>query len=242
MPADVPSLFLVCSASADFVDSMADLLSETALPWQELDRTDRLLTDGGACAAVIVDGRNPELTNLVLSLRQQSPWHELPVVMVGGEPRRDLSHVSHLTQAALPQEPETLEWLLRKVVGSRAKLPVSPGTEMRASYRYRSNEPCTVEMDLKLVDISEGGAQLASPFPFKEGTVVRLNLRSLGSDSPLSVSFRILRVRRCERPPSSYRIHGQFVELTSTQHRQIRKVLVRQQFMAAQRVRTLSHI
>lgn len=237
--ANATSLFLVCSSNPDFSRKVADLMDETVLRWATLDASGPLAA--GNCAAVLLDGEDTELTNLVIGVRRESDWNDLPLVILGGESRQDLTQERSVTQADFPKDSQVLEWILRRQASSRVPLPIAGGAESRQSYRYRSGQPCVVEVDLKLVDFSEGGAQLESSVPFRQGSIVRLNLANLDSELNLILSLEILRVHCLGANENYFRLQGQFVDLTPTQRRSLGKLLLKMQTSVAQQARAITH-
>lgn len=235
------SLFLVCGNNPDFTNRVGALLDECGLAWTRPQTMGYLERDRLPCAGVLVEGEDVELTNTVLDARSRNGWADIPIVILGGEFRNELPTGNGLTQIAMPLDSQPLEWVLRKVASPTIPVPAEPGSENRSSFRYRCDAECWISMDLKVTDVSEGGAQLQFAFPLPEGATIRLFLGELEPRSDLAVSFRILKTRG-PTADGDYRIHGKFVELTGSQRRQLRKILVWQQVRLAQRVKQLSHI
>lgn len=240
MIASATSLFLVCSSNSEFSRKVAELLDETVLRWAPLNASVPLAAD--TCAAVLLDVEDAELTNLVIGVRRESTWNDLPLIILGGEPRRDLAAERSVTLVDFPKDSQVFEWILRRHASPRVPLPVADGAEDRRTYRYRSGQNCVVEVDLKLVDLSEGGAQLESSVPFDQGSIVRLNMANLDSELSLTLSLEILRVHCLGEDGNRFRLHGRFVEVSPSQRRALGKLLLKMQISVAQQARAITHI
>jgi len=233
---------LLIASSPGFTERMSVVLRVSDLKWAVLkELREMFYNQPKDLTFLLIDGNDSLRTDAIHWTRSISGWSTMPIIVVGGQASVDdqedanLKHVLSLDSAA------QLSSVIRDTIMERvARLTANPGSERRTSFRINCNLSAAVEFPIRVLDISEGGAQVESPASVPPGTIVTFNVKETFTVFPKAIRMEVLYVRPTEDVPPKYRLHGRFADTSPDFRREIRRLLLKLQVTVTQRVLQLT--
>ena len=182
-------------------------------------------------ACMFMEEQTGDFEKELAYLRSRWNWKHFPIFVFTPIKATAVSADQLVIRAEWPQSPLNLEKLVTSYLKSRQQ---ADPASLRSSHRQFCNGPARVDFEIKVVDISESGAQLECPFKLPRGSDFRLDLSQIDPEMRTPLTFQVLGVRPCLPPKEAYRLHGLFKNLTPEQQRVLRRTIIKVQ-MSIQR-------
>ncbi len=162
----------------------------------------------------------PEAMEVVRTFREMEEWATLPIIatILSREVTSELRHCAEELSIRLLEFPQAMSKFWSEVrkacLQYRGKRDQTRANlQMRKYYRVSFSVPAICQVESKTVDLSAGGVNFHSNYPYRPGETGSIDIPSLRDTLGVALPFQVVRSETLRDGPFQFSVRARFIGL-----------------------------